>query len=575
LVLARLSGGLNPETLRLLGFRTLKVAVLGDVTTQHLVPLFRAALLYRGIIADVRAGDFGQMEELLLERSSWMHEFAPNLVVLVSSTLAAHDGDQEDFATLVKRRLDFARNVNDLLSADVVLTAWEPLPEHTGPRGLPDWIKESNMELRRSLPAQAFLFDLAALVVEVGVDRWFDLRYWGIARQSFHLEHTPLFAARLAAFVRSLLEPPIKLVVTDLDNTLWGGEVAELGPEGIEVGGNEGGLAYARLQGFLKQCVAEGLVLAACSKNTPEAARRPFLENPEMRLSLSDFAEFRASFMPKTLMIREIAQTLNLGLEQTLFLDDSSHERAEVREHMPEVVVPEWPSDGILGLPTALARSGMLARPRLTEEDRRRAAMYLEEGRRREFQVSAASVEEFLASLGLVARVMSVNSSNLERVTQLVQKTNQFNLTTIRRSRGEIEGLLATPGTYSQVLYLEDRYGPYGLTGLIIAVPRTDCLFIDTWLMSCRIMGKTVEYAMFEHLLEHARANNWALLEAVFRLTERNAMVASLYPEMGFTLLRECPGGVVYRFRTDKEPARTNRFVRIVGGGGQVPESAE
>jgi FkbH-like protein len=562
--LAKRTADLSVESRGSLGFPAMKVALLGDVTLDYVRPLLEAALLEHGVDATVRAGAFDQIEEVVLDPGSWLHNFHPDVIIVLSSTLAAPPAPAQAWPDLVARRVKLCELVAERLGADTVLTTLEALPEHTGPMGAPAWIGEYNAELRRAVPERAFVFDLASLVVEHGADRWFDLRLWSIARQPVHLNYVPSLADRLARFVRALYDPLVKLIVTDLDNTLWGDTVAEVGAESVQLGGNELGVAYLRLQEYLRDCRESGFLLAACSKNTEEAARGPFEKRREMVLRLDDFVDFQISFLPKSVMLPRIAERLNLGLRNVLFLDDEPHERAEMRERIPEVLVPEWPEDGILGVPAMLARTGWTTRLRLTPDDTQRLQMYREEAARRSTAPQYADLDEFLASLGLTARFAPLGSDNLDRVTQLVHKTNQFNLTSFRHTRRELEDLIAVPGTYATAVSVEDRYGPYGLTGVMVAVPRDSRLVVDLWLMSCRIMGKTVEYAMFDHLLRHARAAGFRVIEGVFRPTDKNAPVATLLPQLGFVPIGADAALQRYEFPVDSEPGKKNLQVTVI-----------
>lgn len=550
-----------------LGFPQLRVALLGEVTTDFLAPLLEAALLGRGIAAAVRAGAFGQVEELVFDPGSWLAEFKPDVVVVLGSTLALPDPKPERSRELLERRGQVGVAVAERFGADAVFTSLEPLPEHAAPGGVPEWLLGFNSELPRSLPSRAYVFDLLSLVAELGSDRWFDLRLWDLAGQSFDLNVAPQVADRLAGFLRALVEPPVKLIVTDLDGTLWGGLVAEVGADQVELQGDRG-QGHARLQHFLRERVREGFLLAAVSKNTPDTARSPFLERSEMHLTLEDFVEFEASFLPKSLVLPEIVKRVNIGLDTVLFLDDQAHERAEMRERHPEVIVPEWPPDGVNGLPALLARSGLLSRPRLTAEDAQRTTSYRREKSRSHAEVAFPSLDEFLSSLDLVASFAPIGADNLDRVVQLVQKTNQFNVTTYRRTRRELEELLAVPGAYGRAVSVEDRYGPYGLTGVLVALPADEALAIDLWLMSCRIMAKTVEYAMFEHLRTFARRAGFSSIVGEFRPTEKNRAIAGLFDELRFTPLQSEPERRRYVFRVDARPGRENKHVQIVEAVG-------
>lgn len=553
---AALPDDLRAET----GFPRRKIAVLGDVTTDYLAPVLEVALLTHGIDGIVRGGGFGQLEELVLDPTSWLGEFDPDVVVVLSSSLALPGRPAEVWSDVLDRRLALARAINSRLRADAVLTTLELLPEHTGPAGAPDWLTAFNAVLRRELPERTFVFDLAALAAESGIDDWFDMRLWNLARQSVDLNLVPKLAARMGAFLSALDEPRIKLIVTDLDNTLWGGTVAEVGAQAVALDGNTNGLAHTRLQHFLRDRVELGFLLAVCSKNTAGAARSPFEQRPEMVLRLDDFVAFEASFLPKVSVVPELAKSLNIGLQNVLFLDDEPHERAEMRERWPEMLVPEWPSDGIVGLPTVLARSGWIDRPRVTTEDEQRLRMYQQDASRRDSQDTLGDIDDFLRSLELRASFVPVGAENIERVSQLVQKTNQFNLTTYRRTRRELEELSASGG-YARAAYVKDRHGLFGLTGVLIAVPRGASLVVDIWLMSCRVMGKTVEFAMFKHLLDYARSARYERIEAIFRPTERNQVIAGLLQEIGFVLTEEADDGRRYAYDVGAEPKRSSHVL--------------
>lgn len=542
----------------------IRIAVLSDATAEQLTWLLKPMLYFHCIAADVRSGEFQQFEEILLDSSSWIHEFQPDLVILVSTALAARPGSEIEWA---KRRSGFVKELIRHLGTNVIATNIELTPVTGGANGASNWIQEANDILTaelKELNEKAFLFDMAALVSEVGMLQWFDLNYWNLSRQSCRIEIIPRFASALAAYVRGFLEPPVKLVVSDLDNTMWGGIVAETGIDGILIGGNDTGESHLRYQHFLKAQVANGLLLAVCSKNDDTIAKAPFLGNLEMPLKLDEIVAFKASFQSKAAMIREMAEELNLGLQSFLFIDDESHERQEVREHCSDVQVVPWPDDGITGVVPWLLRHGILARPRVTTEDLSRTKLYLQEQARVMTRTRFADLGDYLRSLELCARLHPINESNMDRVIQLIQKTNQFNLTTKRHTSDDVATLIGARDAYAKVLYLEDKYGPYGLTGVIIGAPIEDCMYIDTFVMSCRIMGKTAERAFIDDLIQHTLRSGYSTVEGQFCPTNKNRVVATLYSDLGFHRVQDEGLGIRFQLDNIANYRPQNQFIRVV-----------
>lgn len=539
-----------------------RIAILSDTTTQQLVMLLKAGLFFQQISAEIRGGDFQQFDEIVLDPASWLYDFQPDMIILISSSLASPFGKEVDW---VRQRVHFIHQLHKRLDITVIVTNFEPTPESGGVAGIPDWIYDANVLLRSELPEHTYVFDLSALVSECGLDRWVNLNYWNLSRQACDLHLLPKLILNLSAFIRAIIEPLVKVLVSDLDNTLWGGLVAEVGVEGIRIGGNDVGESHLRYQVFLKEQIKKGFLLAVCSKNKDNIARLPFLNNPAMYLALEDIACFQASFNPKTMMLQEIANKLNLNLHNFLMIDDSSHERQEIREYCPEVQVIPWPDDGIAGIPRWLNRSGLVARPYVTDEDKMRNYLYQQQQAREIAQTTYSSKEEFLSSLSLIAHIRPIIPANMDRVMQLIEKTNQFNVTNRRHSRKDVETLLSLPHSYGHVLYLEDKYGPYGLTGVLIAVPQREDMWIDTFILSCRIMGKTVETAFVDHLVQFTKTHGITALVGCYHPTEKNQSVASLYFDLGFQQIGTRGDDVLYRFAPLSTYVPHNRCIHITG----------
>ena len=307
------------------------------------------------------------------------------------------------------------------------------------------------------------------------------------------------------------------------------------------------------------------MILAVCSKNNPADARGPFEQNPSMILSLDDFAHFEASWEPKALGLKRIAKTLQLGLDSFVFMDDNPAEREHIRQSLPEVGVVDVPEDSA-GYIRALEAGLWFEAVAVTKEDRQRGDQYRQERQRREAERSFESMDDYLTSLAMVAEVRPIDETDLERVVQLIGKTNQFNLTTRRHSSEKVRQLLDHPDTIGQTLRMTDRFGDYGLVSVILAVadspaPRST-LRIDTWLMSCRVIGRTAEEFFFNMLLHEARRRGTSRLLGHYIPTAKNGLTKDLYDRLGFAKLSKDNGTVSYELDLkEAKPAKT--FVRL------------
>jgi FkbH-like protein len=355
-------------------------------------------------------------------------------------------------------------------------------------------------------------------------------------RQPFSHAALPLLAPETAAVLAADLGLAARVLVLDLDNTLWGGVVGDDGPDGIVIGEGPDGEAYADFQSFVAALRERGMLLAVASKNDMQAARQPFEQRREMRLRLEDFAAFVADWRRKPEQIAEIAGTLGLGLDAILFADDNPAECAEVEQALPEVstVCLDCPAAEQVG---RLAGSVRLELASLSREDEQRQRSYAARAGAAELQAKAETLEDFWQSLQMRARVRALDAGSIDRAAQLVQKTNQFNLTLRRHSREVIERLAADGGSLCRTLELEDRFADHGMIGLAIALESEDdpqTAVIDTFVMSCRVIGRTAETHMLAHLSAAALERGFARMRGVYVPGPRNGLVADLYPQLGF-----------------------------------------
>ncbi len=454
----------------------------------------------------------------------------------------------------------------DKLRARIVQVGYDC--EHAGPMGFHlsgvgdgriALVRKTNEAIRHALPAGAYFVDLSRIAGDTGRQTFYDARRYHWTKQPFSEAGTVLLARHTAAGISALTTGPKKVLVLDLDNTVWGGVVGETGPLGIALGESPDGQAFVAFQHYIRALGRRGVVLAVCSKNNPDDAREPFLKHPDMVLRLDDFAAFEASWDPKPIAIQRIAETLRLGLDSFVFFDDNPAEREHVRQALPQVEVvdvPEDPADYISALEAGL----WFEAARLTDEDTQRAEQYAAERRRRESQQSFTNMEDYLTSLEMVATVRDIDEPDMARVVQLLGKTNQFNLTTRRHSADTVRTMLATPGVIGLTLRLRDRFGDHGLVSVLIGLPGDNGnLVIDTWLMSCRVIGRTVEQFLFNCLLSRASRCGYHSIQGEYLPTAKNALVRDLYDRLGFTRLsQDTDGRVTYQLSVaDALPAPT------------------
>lgn len=329
-------------------------------------------------------------------------------------------------------------------------------------------------------------------------------------------------AADIKAVLRGVCGLSRKLIVCDLDDTLWGGIIGEQGWQGVALGGHDPvGEAFVEFQHALKAIKNTGVILGIVSKNDESVALSAFREHPDMVLKEPDFAGWRINWKDKATNLRELVEELNLGLDSVVFIDDNPAERARVREALPQVLVPEWPADKML-YAQALHDLRVFDRPSLTEEDLARTEMYVAERQRAGLRQSSVSMDDWLASLELRVTYEPLGPGNIKRAAQLFNKTNQMNLTTRRMTEAELMDWGSRPGRAMYAYRVADRFGDYGLTGLAsIEVQGGQAVFTD-FLLSCRVMGRGVEKAMLGTLLRFAAELGARCSTARYLETKRN-----------------------------------------------------
>lgn len=560
-----------------------RVFVLRSFTVEPLLPLVVAEGLAAGVLLELTAGDFNTYAQEILDPQSRLYAYAPDVVILAVQTrdvapdLAHGEPGQQSYADTVDRVsgevATLVQSFRHRTSAPLIVHALD-LPSRPAD-GIfdaqrPDGQIASIHELNRRLVALAatvtdvYVLDYSGLVARHGIEAWHDSRMWTASRLPLKTAHLGTLAAEWARFLLALCPSMAKVVVCDLDNTLWGGVVGEDGPDGISVGDSEETSPWLQIQRALLDLYHRGILLAISSKNNPDDALSVLERHPQMLLRPPHFAAMRISWDTKPQSLSEIASELSVGRDTLVFLDDNPVEREYVRQAVPDVRVIELPADPAKYAAT-IREFPLFERLRLTGEDRDRGAMYAQQRQRAELQKSATSVEDYYRSLEMSLTIAPITPDTLARAAQLTQKTNQFNMTTRRYSEAEIAAFIAAPDWHAFTVQVRDRFGDNGIVGLLMACHEGDAWRIDTFLLSCRVIGRTVETAMLAWLAEKARQAGATSLIGEFIPTKKNAPAAGIYSAHGFeTVAGSEPPSSLWSYALRADTIRMPEWIDLV-----------
>jgi FkbH-like protein len=544
------------------GTKPIRLALLGSSTLAHLHGAIRVGGLRRGIPIDIHENQYGQYFQELLDPQSALHRFQPNAALFAIDAHRLTDGlnlsadPQEAEAALnaIAAHLEQCWSLARQAGAGQVIqqTALDIFPalmgqnEHRLPGSPARFIAALNQRLRHMADAHGVdLLALDAAAYRDGIGAWHNPSLWHRAKQEVNPAMAPTYGDMAARLIAAAQGRSYTCLVLDLDNTLWGGVIGDDGLSAIVLGqGSPMGEGFLAVQLYAKNLSRRGIILAVCSKNDEANALEPFEKHPEMLLRRSDIAAFRANWDDKAANIRAIARDLNIGLESLVFLDDNPFERNLVRAQLPMVAVPEVPDDDPALIPGLLAAAGYFESRGITEEDRARTAQYQENRARDQLRATATDLDAYLRALDMHMVWNRFDQLGLQRIVQLINKTNQFNLTTRRHTEADIQALMNDPTSFGLQIRLTDRFGDNGIIAVVIGratAPAT--ITIDTWLMSCRVLGRGVEATTLNLVASQARLLGAHTLIGEFIPTSKNAMVRDHYTKLGFTTLAEAPEG--------------------------------
>ena len=555
---------------------------LRNFTVDGIDPFLKLYLYNSGIHPNIAYGQYDNMNQEIIDKSSILYAGKPHIIVL-SLILEHLDQDFLNPGWNKQQAQDRLIGLFDLLKANVgsLIAVNTFIPPFYSEYGILAHkyaddkilqIQDLNLIIRkyvRDNPSQFFLFDWEKYARILGEDKSMDYRYWYLSKAPFRKDFLALYSKELAALCRTLKGKIKKCLVIDCDNTLWGGIIGEDGINGIKLNNDTyPGKCYYDFQKVILNLKNRGVIIALCSKNNEEDVWEVLDDHKDCPLKRSHISGFRINWKNKADNIKSLSEELNLGLESFVLVDDSPAECEMVKQLLPDVAVLQVPKN-ICELPQLLLKEGLFEALSINQEDRERTKLYRDEIIRKKAESQFENLDDYLASLGLTAKIHAAKPNEIPRVAQLTNKTNQFNLTVHRYSEIDIKDFTERQDSKVFSMSAKDRFGDFGLTGVLIFFYKDGLLVIDSLLISCRILGRKLEFAFVNYCLDHLEKyeKRWAFktIEAKYVPAKKNQQVATFWDRMGFSLVKDEQGVKIYRIDKNKRTKESVKFIKIAG----------
>lgn len=533
------------------GLKSIKIAILGDSATQFLTQAIRGMGFEFNLDLQIWEADFNQIERQVFDSSSELYVFQPDIVLIFQSShkllLKYNKLKTNEHETLASNQLSLIQDIHDAvcsnLNSKFIFYNFTEIDDSIF-GNLANKINTSFLFQLRKLNYELMLWaseqsnfyicELSSIQNQLGRAAFFHPSVYINTEMVLSIESLPFVATRTLDLIAGMYGRVNKCVILDLDNTTWGGIIGDDGLENIQIGSLGIGKAFSEFQYWIKKLKNRGIIVAVCSKNTESIAREPFEKHPDMVLRIDDIAVFVANWENKADNIQYIQSVLNIGFDSMVFLDDNPFERNIVRENIPQIIVPELPEDPADYL-EYLYTLNLFETVTHSSEDEGRTKQYQVEAERKILQKNFINEDDFLKNLNMVSLVESFNKFNTPRVAQLSQRSNQFNLRTIRYNESEIENLSNSDKYITFAFTLEDKFGDNGLICVIILHKESNnTLFIDSWFMSCRVLKRGMEAFVLNTIIDYAQFNQYSTLKGEFIPTLKNDLVKDHYQNLGF-----------------------------------------
>ncbi len=545
-----------------------RIAVLGSHSIQHFVKVFNLFLDRAGIKAEIYEGEYGGINMDVLDENSPLYQFKPEFVLIFMRYNDIQLRSEKDLETekaylkSIWSHLDKIPGVT-ILNTNFAVPMERPFGTLEADYGYSTLtlFRELNLSMTKDHPKNVRIIDMEYLSALYGKENWFDEGNYYLTKQGFGLDYLGPVADEVTKMILPSVGVVRKCLVLDLDNTLWGGVVGDDGPMGIEVDPhNPLGEAYRAFQSYVLSLKQRGVILAVNSKNDLDVAKEPFEKNPDMVLKLSDIACFVANWQDKASNMAYIAKKLNIGMDSLVFFDDNPAEREIIRKFCPEVCVIDVPNEAE-NYVRALNEASPFEWAQITKEDMERSDSYVENAKREEMEASFVDYTEYLKALEMKGVTGLVGEDEVERFSQLTNKSNQFNLRTQRYADSQIREMLEDDKKRCIYVSLTDKFTQYGIIScIILSAPnedngcKADECFVENWCMSCRVLKRSVELYAFRAVIEEARKMGAKRLVGEYIRSKKNSMVENLLPSFGFTVVEKTEDRVRYTYDLAKDP---------------------
>ena len=534
------------------GMPVIKLAVLGDSATQLFCQALKGYGYNEQMNLNIWESDYDKLYPTVSDEHSSLYTAGPDYVIIFQSSKkllsAFYKGDISKKRKFAEDQLAFIENITDTINSRMKCTIIYLNFTEINDAVFGNFsnkldisflyqLRLLNVEMMKLAVRKknVNICDLSAIQNTLGSRTTVSEKFYITTDNVLDIDVLPVVAKNITDIILAYSGKFKKCLVLDLDNTMWGGIIGDDGLEGIQIGDLGIGKAFTKFQQWIKQLKERGIILTVCSKNTAHIAKEPFEKHPDMVLRLEDIAVFVANWENKADNIRYIQSILNIGFDSMVFLDDNPFEREMVKKEIPEIVVPDIPEDPAEYLPF-LYQQNLFETTSFTQEDSKRNDLYKEEAERVVQQHAYTNEDEFLQSLSMTAIIQPINTFTLPRAAQLTQRSNQFNVRTIRYTEEQVKAITEDKNKYTLAVSLQDKFGDYGLISLVIAEKKNDTdLFIDTWIMSCRVLKRKVEQLLLNQIVTLAREHHFKRITGEYIPTAKNGLVKDHFNLLGFS----------------------------------------